>query len=315
VPASFPDTKFAVMNENNIFSFHSDYSSAALMKKDGSPPSISDLALKDLKIIARESITFAGGPAAILLQIAHPQVGQGVAEHSTFRTRAISRSEYTQMYIYCMIFGSPAEKAAMKAYVDKAHSRVVGGTEKLSYNANDPELQLWVAATIYASMVGMYELIYGPLSAARAERVYQAFSVMGTSLQVLQKMWPKDLAAFEAYWNNMVDNTLHVTADARGVLRDVLHPTKNLPMWARPIAIVAMPFVRSITVEQLPPSVRDQFFLKSTKSSRVVSRVFISGMSGVYPLMPLFIRQFQKTYMMKVMRHRMRKRDGQLIKP
>ncbi|KAJ5833481.1 hypothetical protein N7474_001792 [Penicillium riverlandense] len=303
------------MGRNNICSSNSNDSLVALTQKHDCPPCISELALKDLKIVARESITFAGGPAAILLQIAHPQVGQGVADHSTFRTRAISRAEYTQMYIYCMIFGSPPEKAAMKAYVDKAHSRVVGGNEKVSYNAKDPELQLWVAATIYASMVGIYELIYGPLSTARAERVYQAFSIMGTSLQVPQEMWPKDLKAFEVYWNDMVNNRLHVTPEARGVLRDIFHPTRNLPMWARPIAVVAMPFVRRVTVEQLPPSVRDQFFLESTKSSRAVSRVFISGMSGVYPFMPLFVRQFQKTYMMKVIRRRMRKRDGQLIKP
>ncbi|KAF9890811.1 hypothetical protein FE257_005382 [Aspergillus nanangensis] len=181
----------------------------------------SPLAIHDLQMVAREGISLLGGPAAILLQIAHPKVGQGVADHSTFASRAISRAQYTQMYIYVMIFGSVDEKAAMKAWVDKAHSRVKGGSgEKGSpkYDATDPELQLWVAATIYASMVASYEIIYGPLPPARAERVYQAYSCMGTSLQVPREMWPKNLRAFRKYWDDMINNQLQVTPDARKVL-------------------------------------------------------------------------------------------------
>jgi uncharacterized protein (DUF2236 family) len=261
----------------------SEYCVTITSEKGPNAGEISDLELMELKMVARESITFVGGPTAILLQIAHPLVGQGVADHSTFATRAISRAEYTQMYVYCMIFGTSEEKAAMKAYVDKAHSRVVGQQGKTAYNAKDPELQLWVAATIYASMIGMYELIYGPMSSARAERVYRAFSIMGTSLQVPHSMWPKNLSAFKDYWDDMIDNKLHVTTDARAVLKDIFHPTKTLPLWARPLAIVAMPFVRRITIEQLPPPVRDQFFLRSTKSSRAISGLFVNGMSGVYP--------------------------------
>lgn len=285
------------------------------MEEKSDVPEISPLAMMELKMVARESITYVAGPAAILLQIAHPLVGKGVADHSTFAKRAISRAEYTQMFIYCMIFGTESEKAAMKDYVDKAHSRVVGGEGKRVYNAQNPELQLWVAATIYASVVGMYELIYGPLPKARAERVYQAFSIMGTSLQLPREMWPKDLTAFKAYWNDMVENQLLVTNDARAVLKEIWHPAKSLPLLLRPLVVVAMPFVRRITLEQLPPTVRDQFMLKSTKTSRAISGLFISGMSGVYPMLPLFVRQATKTYMMKVMRRRMKKRGGQLIKP
>ncbi|EIT79636.1 hypothetical protein Ao3042_03965 [Aspergillus oryzae 3.042] len=284
-----------------------DYSSVDV-EKGYSMPEISDLAMLELQMVARESITFVGGPAAILLQIAHPLVGAGIADHSTFKTRAISRAEYTQMYIYCMIFGTTSEKAAMRAYVDKAHSRVVGQHNKQSYNAKDPELQVWVAATIYATMVNMYELIYGPLNSTRAERVYQAFSIMGTSLQVSPEMWPKNLTEFQLYWDDMVNKRLCVTPDARAVLHDIFHPAKGLPLWARPLAVIAMPFVKRLTIEQLPPRVRDQFFLKSTKSSRLISGLFITGMSGVYPFMPLFVRQFTKTYMMGQMRRRIKKR-------
>ncbi|PIG80469.1 hypothetical protein AARAC_001640 [Aspergillus arachidicola] len=273
-----------------------DYSSVDV-EKAYSIPEISDLAMMELQMVARESITS----------------WRRRSQH--FQTRAISRAEYTQMYIYCMIFGTTSEKAAMRAYVDKAHSRVVGQHNKQSYNAKDPELQVWVAATIYATMVNMYELIYGPLNSTRAERVYQAFSIMGTSLQVSPDMWPKNLTEFQLYWDDMVNKRLCVTPNARAVLHDIFHPAKGLPLWARPLAVIAMPFVKRLTIEQLPPRVRDQFFLKSTKSSRLISGLFITGMSGVYPFMPLFVRQFTKTYMMGQMRRRIKKRGGQLVKP
>jgi uncharacterized protein (DUF2236 family) len=200
-----------------------------------------------LKKIAREGIALAGGPAAILLQISHPKVGQGVADHSTFTTRAIksiSRAQYTQMYIYVMILGNEDEKAAMRAWVDKAHSRVKGGEKDNAYDAMDPELQLWVAATIYPSMISMYELIYGPLPPAMGERVYQAYSIMATSLQVPREIWPANLRAFRMYWKDMVENHLEVTVDARMVLKDLWHP-KGIPFWIKPAVWVAMAFVLS----------------------------------------------------------------------
>ncbi|KAL4957091.1 hypothetical protein BDW69DRAFT_201969 [Aspergillus filifer] len=270
--------------------------------------------MKDLKKVAREGIALAGGPAAILLQIAHPSVGQGVADHSTFTKRAIARVQYTQMYIYVMIFGTDEDKANMKAWVDQAHARVKSEVGSRPYSALDPELQLWVAITIYASMVGMYELIYGPLPPEMAERVFQAFSVMGTSLQVPKEMWPKNLKEFRMYWRDMVENQLRVTADAELVMKEIFHPVRSVPLWARPAVLVAMPFIRRLTIEQLPPTLREQFHVKSTKSSRAISGLFVSGMACVYPFTPLFIRQFPKSYAMRLFRKKVKKRGGQLLK-
>lgn len=279
---------------------------------DGSPE-VSERAIVELRKVVREGITLAAGPAAVLLQIAHPLVGQGVSDHSTLRTRAISRAENTQLYIYCMVFGTPKERAAMKAWVDSAHAHIIGGQGANAYDAKDPNLQLWVAATIYASMVRMYELIKGPLPPARAELVYQGFSTMGTSLQVPHHMWPANLEAFGVYWSGMIKNELHVTPAARSVLDDIFRP-KGLPLWARPLVAIVMPISRLITIEQLPPHIREQFGLRSTRTSRATTGLFVSGMSSIYPFIPPFIRHAQKTYSMRLMRKRMSRWGGQLNK-
>ncbi|KAL6236500.1 hypothetical protein BDW75DRAFT_250052 [Aspergillus navahoensis] len=285
---------------------------------DATPLGETDLAIHELQTVAKEGITLAAGLAAILLQVAHPLVGQGVADHSTFASRIISRTQYTQMYIFTMIFGSDEEKAAMKEWVDKAHSRVKGEVasgqrRSEAYDAMNPDLQLWVAATIYASMVGMYENVYGELPPLKAELVYQAFACMGTSLQVPRAMWPVDRKAFKVYWDEVVTNQLDVTPDARGVLNELFHP-KGLPLWARQIAWMLLPIVRPMTIEQLPPNVREGFGLRSTKRTRAVAGLFMSTVAVTYPLTPGFIRHWQKSYSLRLLRKRMRSRGGKLVK-
>lgn len=292
---------------------------------DATPLGETDLAIHELQSVAKEGIALGAGAAAILLQIAHPLVGQGVADHSTFASRTISRTQYTQMYIFAMIFGTAEEKAAMKAWVDKAHARVKGEAQlqvpssgggehkNEAYDAMNPTLQLWVAATIYASMVGMYEKVYGELPPLKAELVYQAYACMGTSLQVPREMWPVDRNAFKVYWDDVVQNQLYVTEDARGVLDELFHP-KGLPLWARPIAWLLLPIVRPLTIEQLPENVREGFGLKSTRATRTIAGLFMSTVTVTYPVTPGFIRHWQKTYSLRLLRKRMKKRDGKLVK-
>ncbi|KAL4937036.1 hypothetical protein BDV06DRAFT_216179 [Aspergillus oleicola] len=280
---------------------------AISIDNDETPLGETDIAIHELQVVTKEGIALAAGTAAILLQIAHPLVGQGVADHSTFASRTISRTQYTQMYIFTMIFGTAEEKAAMKAWVDKAHSRVKGevqsGERKSeAYDAMNPELQLWVAATIYASMVGMYERVYGELPPLKAELVYQAYACMGTSLQVPREMWPVDRRAFKEYWDDVVNNQIYVTPDARGVLNEL------------PIAWVLLPIVRPLTVEQLPVNVREGFGLKSSRSTRAIAGMFMSTVAVTYPITPGFIRHWQKAYSMRLLRKRMKNRGGKLVK-
>lgn len=97
------------------------------------------------KVASEQMVLSIAGLTAVLLQIAHPGVGRGVGNHSNFSYRFIERSENTAMYIYTMIFGSEGERAAMKRFVDKRHKYVNDKKKGNTYDALDPELQLWVS--------------------------------------------------------------------------------------------------------------------------------------------------------------------------
>jgi uncharacterized protein (DUF2236 family) len=229
-----------------------------------------------MRDVSREGALLAGGGTAILLQVADPTVGAGVARHSDFATRPLLRLRTTLTFVYAVVFGSEAQIRAVQEMVDRAHGPVPG--------AIDPELQLWVAATLYRTGSDVDERIWGPLDPEAAERVYRENAVLGTALQMPPELWPEDLAAFRAYWDERVAG-LVVTPDARRVMNDLLHPTA-LPWWLR----AGMPLVRLLTAGLLPASLRTAYGLPwSRMRERRFERVF-GLLAAVYRRLPRPVR-------------------------
>jgi uncharacterized protein (DUF2236 family) len=248
-----------------------------------------------MRRVAREGALLAGGARAILLQIAHPGVGRGVAEHSDFVTRPLDRLRATLTYVYCVTFGTPEEIQAVTTAVTATHRKVTG-TE---YRATDPELQLWVAATLYDTALLVYQELFGPLEAAVADDVYRQYAVLGTALQVPAGMWPADRAAFDAYWQHMVD-TLEVSDDARRVARDLL-AAKNAPLLLK----AAMPVNRFLTTAWLPEPIRRQYALPWGKGQQRLYDAVMKLSRPAYGLLPVPIREAPKAYYLRDMRKRL----------
>jgi uncharacterized protein (DUF2236 family) len=247
-----------------------------------------------MRRVAREGALLAGGARAILLQIAHPAVGRGVAEHSDFTTRPLDRLRSTLTYVYCVTFGTPEEIEAVTAAVTAAHRKVTG----TGYRATDPELQLWVAATLYDTALLVYEELFGPVEGPMVEKVYEQYAVLGTALQVPVGLWPADREAFGAYWRNMID-TLEVSDDARRVAQDLLSAT-HAPLLLK----AAMPLNRFLTAAWLPVPIRRQYGLAWEESDQRRYDVLKRFGSPLYRLLPAPLREAPKTYYLREMRRK-----------
>src|SRR5215217_2093592 len=153
-----------------------------------------------------EGILLAGAGRALLLQLADPAVGRGVDEHSTFVGRPVNRLKGTLTYVYAIVYGTDEQVTEVRRRVNRAHVPVRrDDTEKSpGYNAFDPELQLWVVATLYDTAITIIEKIYGPLDDESADAMYQDYARIGTALQVPPGMWPEDRAAFGRYWSERI---------------------------------------------------------------------------------------------------------------
>ncbi|MCP1503260.1 uncharacterized protein (DUF2236 family) [Curtobacterium herbarum] len=198
-----------------------------------------------LRRFLADSTPVAAGGRAILLQIADPVVAAGVRRHSDFARRPQQRLAHTLMYVYAVVVGTPEDAAVAASFVMHAHRPVTG--------ADDPDRQLWVAATLVDSALRTHRLLGSPVDDERAEDVLRAYAPIATALRVPAERWPDSMAAFERYWVSTLAQ-LRVTDDARGVVRDLLHP-RHAPVWVRAV----MPVVRVVTVGLLPAPVRTQY--------------------------------------------------------
>jgi len=249
----------------------------------------------DLADFVGESMLLLGAGATVLLQLALRGVGHGVADHSTTLVRPLDRLRTTMTYVYAVTLGTPEEKRQIVRMVNKAHVPVNSET----YNAFDPELQLWVAATLYRNGAEMYSRVFGELSEADLEHLYHQSSVYGTALQVKEDMWPSTRAEFEAYWAEMIAS-VEVDGKIRAFTRNLLSGG-DAPFAVRAV----MPLQRFMTIGLLPPRLREEFGLPWTRRDQRRFDLFWKVFPPVYRRVPRPIRQLSATYYLHDMRRRM----------
>ena len=80
--------------------------------------------------VSREPALLLAGMRALLLQIAHPKIAQGVADHSRYREDPLGRGIRTFTAVYSIVFGRRDEaiEAAMRVRFvhDSVHGQVMG---------------------------------------------------------------------------------------------------------------------------------------------------------------------------------------------
>ena len=94
------------------------------------------------------------------------------------------------------------------------------------YSATDPELLLWVHATLVYSAIRGYRALVGPLTDAEADQYYQDTKEIGVLLGIPRAIYPERLEALEAYLDEMIDSReVAVGEDARRMADLVLRPS------------------------------------------------------------------------------------------
>jgi uncharacterized protein (DUF2236 family) len=225
-----------------------------------------------------EPLVFAGGGRALLLQVAHPGVGAGVEQHSTYQSDPWGRLFRTVDVMMKLSFGTPAESARQARKLAAMHKRVVGTDEVgRPYAAMDAGLQLWVWATLVDTSALIYQLLHGALTPDELDRFYQDSKLVAYGCGVPRGDCPAGWGDFQAYIDRVVANDLEVTNSARSVAHASLVP----PLPA-PLDRLTAPLIRLFTVGLLPPSVREQYgFDWDDDTERQLRRVIrVSGIGA-----------------------------------
>ncbi|MGH2650837.1 MAG: oxygenase MpaB family protein [Actinomycetota bacterium] len=233
-----------------------------------------------------ETVLLLGGVRAPLLQLAHPMVAAGVADHSDFGRDAFGRLTNTLDLTLTVAFGDEDQRRTALAQVADTHRRVTGMRGDRPYRALDPELLMWVHATLVDTALVTHERFIGSIGPVARDRYHEEMKRQAVAFGVPMDRVPRSFEDFRGYMDEMVE-TLEVTDEARALSRGVLRPPS--PGALRPLVEV----MRFLTVGLLPDRVRAGYGLTwDPRRDRVVAALASALRGGVVPLLPDALRRW-----------------------
>lgn len=212
--------------------------------------------------VNREFVLHLAAVRAVLMQIAHPKVAQGVADHSHFNRAFLRRALNTYLAANDLIFGDTdkATRRALKLYA--RHSRVRGplngaqdGAAPDSYAATDQELLTWVYATLVDSTVLIHDTFLGTVDEDGWERYYGESKLLAMLFGIDADVLPSTLDGLRRWTNLMMDRgVIRITPTALALSREL----RRGNMLVR----VAQPLNYTIAVGSLPPALCEAYGLR-----------------------------------------------------
>jgi uncharacterized protein (DUF2236 family) len=242
----------------------------------------------------REAMLLLGaGPRALLLQIAHPSVAAGVADHSDFRADPWRRLAGTLRSYLTIVYGSTDAARAEIRRLNTLHRGITGP----GYAARDPELSLWVHATLVDSTMAVADAWLEALPGWRRAAFYAETRPIGRAFGVPDGLLPADIEAFDLYLAGMLApaGPVRVSATARELAGVVLRPPlAPLASWLAVVPRDAYSWTLWPSVGLLPASVREDYGLSWGFRERAVSAWLVAGWRAWRPVLPASFRQMPK---------------------
>lgn len=203
---------------------------------------------------------------ALLMQVAHPTVGAGVRDHSTFEQDPWGRLLRTMDYLY-LITMPDREAAAVGRRVRELHKSIKGTNPDGSrYHALEPEAYAWVHATLIEATVRAYRKFVAPMDDEQAEAFYVQWMPLGRLLGVREGDLPGTWAEFGDYFRAMRDERLERNETVEAVVRTLAaREPPPIPvirgMWPL-LRLAPARAMRVATVGLLDPELRRRFGLE-----------------------------------------------------
>ena len=241
--------------------------------------------------VNREMVLLLAGGRALLMQLAHPKIAAGVAEHSRFQEDPLARLYRTMSAMWSIVFDERAQARAALESVERRHKQVRGivpGSEPSQggapYDAFDQELLLWVHATLIDSGMVAYRMFVAPSALEEKIAYYNDSKKLASLFGIGDEIIPASLEAFQAYMNGMLlSEEVTVGPMAKRLAHDVLYP--------RPWMFKAGgPLFRFVTAGLLPERLRAAYGLRWSARKEKMLALLASAIRGLLPLVPAPIR-------------------------
>ena len=236
-----------------------------------------------IRRVNNEPAIMFGAGRALLLQLAHPAVAQGVQDHSEFKKNPFKRLQGTLEATYAVVFGSSDLAEGVGRRIQWIHGHVVGP----GYSANDPSNLLWVHATLCDTALRCYEDLVEELSPEDAETYYQEMKQVALVFGVGLEHQPETLADFRSYMERSVAE-IEMTAVGKDLAGFILDPALPLGLHIpfKPLLLLQ----RLFTLGSLPHPVRQQLDVAWGAREQARYERAQRAVRGVFRVLPRPIR-------------------------
>ena len=241
--------------------------------------------------VDREMVLLLAGGRALLMQLAHPKVAAGVAEHSHFKADPLGRLYRTMSAMWSIVFDETSAARASLEQVKSVHRRIhgiVSPAESLPfgthYDALDIELLLWVHATLIDSAMVAYDVFVKPLTPDEKTRYYDDSKKLAHLFEISEALVPPSLVDFNSYIERMLlSGEIAVGPIARSLAAEILCPGALILRPARPL-------FRLITAGLLPERLREGYRIGWDKRKEKRFQFLVNGIRRLLPLVPSPLR-------------------------
>jgi uncharacterized protein (DUF2236 family) len=244
--------------------------------------------------VQREVTVLFGGARALLLQAAHPLVIAGAHETGFYERNPWRRLQRTLMLTYTLTFGTKAEARSAAERINDVHGRIKGidPVTGRPYDALDPDLLLYVHASLVDSALLYERLTVGRLDEAGRQRFHDEQKLAAELLLVPRDLIPPTVEDLRAYLRDVVGRgDLLVTDAARRVASLFADPPPQAE-W-RPV----LGLVSRLAFATLPATIRAQYGVELTPARRIETRAAFATLRTIRPLLPSryrFIAPYQE---------------------
>ncbi|WP_433682026.1 oxygenase MpaB family protein [Nocardia sp. CA-119907] len=216
-------------------------------------------------------------PSALLLQVAHPVIGSGVAEHSIFKTDPIGR--FDRSYWPTLALAFYGDDTAAYGRDIRAMHKGIGGVDHAGrrYHAWEPEAYFFVLATAHWATETVATRFGSGLTEAQRADLYDGWRHTALLAGLPQRAVPKDLSSFETWFDQVVHERLEHHPSVDDVLETMSRPpvTAPIPAWLWKLVMwrIVGPLAVWVNTGVLPPSVRARLGLEwSARDERWLRR-------------------------------------------
>jgi uncharacterized protein (DUF2236 family) len=237
--------------------------------------------------VHREVTVLFGGARALLMHAAHPLVIAGARESRFYERNPWRRLERTLLLTYTITFGTKAEARAAADAINEVHSRVSGIDEVtgLAYDALDPDLLLYVHASLVESALLFEGLTVGRLDDEGRQRFHEEQMLAAEMLLVPRASIPPTVVELRAYLRRVEASGILRVTDAAERVASLFHDPPHEAEW-RPV----LKLVSRLAFGTLPPPIRSMYGVELTRARRAAMRAAFRSIRAVRPLLPVRYR-------------------------